>query len=109
MGVLYGLLSALTWGAADFFARLAAERVGARRTLLWMQIMGAAMMAVLLAPGWARPHAPGARSLALAACIGLLNCSGGLLLYRALEIGTVSLVSPVSSTFAAITAALAMV
>jgi drug/metabolite transporter (DMT)-like permease len=108
MGIVYGLLSALAWGAADFFARLSAERVGARRTLFWMQVTGAlATGALLLWPGfW--PAALPWRLLALNAGIGLFNVTGGLLLYRALEIGTVSLVSPVSSTFAAIAAALAI-
>ncbi len=108
MGILYGLLSALTWGGADFLARLASERIGSRRTLFWMQVIGAVLTASLLLVPSARPHALVPRTLALAAGIGVLNVTGGLLLYRALEIGTVSLVSPVSSTFAAIAAALSI-
>jgi drug/metabolite transporter (DMT)-like permease len=109
LGVAYGLGAALVWGTADFFARLAAERMGARRTLFWMQVLGLLFTAALLALPALRPHALEPRTLALAAAIGLFNMAGGLLLYRALEVGTVSLVSPISSTFAAIAALLAIV
>lgn len=108
MGVVYGLAAALSWGAADFFARLATERVGTRRTIFWMQLVGTICAGALLAWPRAWPPAPTAASIALACGIGVLNVTGGTLLYRALEIGTVSLVSPISSTFAAITAALSI-
>ena len=108
MGIIYGLLSALTWGAADFLARLSSQRVGARRTLFWMQLIGLGLTGALLVLPAARPHSLSPRVMLLACAIGVLNVTGGLLLYRALEIGTVSLVSPVSSTFAAIAAALSI-
>ncbi len=37
MGILLGLLTALTWGGADFIARFATHRVGALRSMLYMQ------------------------------------------------------------------------
>ena len=109
MGVVYGLCAALFWGAADFFARLSTDRIGTRRTVFWMQLVGAITTgAVLLLPA-ARPPAPTLQTILIACAIGAFNVTGGILLYRALEIGTVSLVSPVSSTFAAIAAGLSIV
>lgn len=108
MGVVYGLAAAVFWGTADFFARLASERVGSRRTLFYMQVLAFFCMSALLAIPATLPHALNARVIALTVAIGLLNVSGGAMLYRALEIGTVSLVSPISSTFAAIAAVLAI-
>ena len=109
MGVAYGLCAALFWGAADFFARLSTDRIGTRRTVFWMQLIGAITTgAVLLIPA-ARPPAPTLQTILIACAIGAFNVTGGILLYRALEIGTVSLVSPVSSTFAAIAAGLSIV
>jgi drug/metabolite transporter (DMT)-like permease len=108
MGIVYGLAAALLWGTADFFARLATERVGTRRTVLWMQLSGALCTGAVLAWPAARPHSVSPRTLAFACVIGLLNVAGGTLLYRALEIGTVSLVSPISSTFAAVAAGLSI-
>lgn len=108
MGVAFGLASALLWGTADFLARLASERVGSRVTIFYMQILGALCMgATLLLPANLPPW-PSTRALAVAALLGLFNVAGGAMLYRALEVGTVSLVSPISSTFAAIAAGLAI-
>jgi len=108
MGVVYGLAAAVCWGTADFLARLASTRVGSRRTLFFMQASALALTSVMVAiPGARAPH-PTAKVLAIAVGIGALNVTGGGLLYRALEVGTVALVSPVSSTFAAISALLAI-
>lgn len=108
MGVVFGLAAAILWGTADFLARLSAERIGSRRTLFYMQLFGAFCMGlVMLAPA-AAPSWPASQVLGLAALLGLVNMTGGALLYRALEVGTVSLVSPISSTFAAIAALLAI-
>jgi drug/metabolite transporter (DMT)-like permease len=104
----YGLLCALLWGTADFFARLAAERVGTRRALFGMQLLSLLGTSAVLAIPATWPPRPSAAALALAGGIGLFNLAGAALLYRALEIGTVSLVSPVSSSFAAVTALLAV-
>jgi len=108
VGIAFALGAALLWGAADFFARLAAERVGTRRTVFFMQLIALGVTGALLAWPAFRPPTPSARMLALAACIGVVNVAGAVMLYRALEIGTVSLVSPVSSTFAAVSATLAI-
>src|SRR5437762_4078744 len=40
MGILLGLLTALTWGGADFIARFATHRIGALRSMLYMQLTG---------------------------------------------------------------------
>jgi drug/metabolite transporter (DMT)-like permease len=108
MGVVYGLLAAVFWGVADFMARLAAERIGSRRTTFYMQAVAWMCVSLCLLVPSTWPSWPSDRVLALAAGIGLLNVCGALLLYRALEIGTVSLVSPISSTFAAVAAGLAL-
>ena len=109
MGVVFGLAAAVFWGTADFFARLAAERVGSKRTIFYMQCIGTVLMGGVVAVPAAQPPWPGSHVLLLAIVLGLMNVTGGSLLYRALEIGTVSLVSPVSSTFSAVTAMLAIV
>ncbi len=40
MGILLGILTALTWGGSDFLARFTTERMGTLRTLLYMQLIG---------------------------------------------------------------------
>jgi drug/metabolite transporter (DMT)-like permease len=108
MGVAFGLASAVLWGTADFFARLASERVGSRSTIFYMQCIGALSMGLTLLLPANLPPWPSDRVLGIAVVLGLFNVAGGAMLYRALEVGTVSLVSPISSTFAAIAAGLAI-
>lgn len=48
MGILLGLLTALTWGGADFVARFATHRMGTLRTMLYMQSIGFIFLTILL-------------------------------------------------------------
>src|SRR5882762_2596013 len=48
MGILLGLLTALTWGGADFIARFATHRIGALRSMLYMQLTGFLLLSFLL-------------------------------------------------------------
>ncbi len=54
MGILLGLLTALTWGGADFIARFATHRIGALRSMLYMQLTGFLLLSFLLPAlgGW---------------------------------------------------------
>src|SRR2546427_11205272 len=46
MGILLGLLTALTWGGADFIARFAIHRIGALRSMLYMQLIGLLVLTI---------------------------------------------------------------
>ena len=48
MGILLGVLTALTWGGSDFLARFATERMGTLRTLLYMQFIGFILLTIAL-------------------------------------------------------------
>src|SRR5713101_2499777 len=48
MGILLGLLTALTWGGADFVARFATHRIGALRSMLYMQLTGFLLLSSIL-------------------------------------------------------------
>lgn len=48
MGILLGLLTALSWGSSDFRARFATRRVGFLRTTLYMQLAGLALLTICL-------------------------------------------------------------
>jgi drug/metabolite transporter (DMT)-like permease len=107
MSVLYGLSAAAFFGTADFFATKSARRVGVIRTLLAVQIVGlVAMIAVVLIKG-ELPKGSASAWLEMA-LIAVVSFGGVLLLYRAFAIGTLSLVSPIASGFAVVTAGLAL-
>ena len=48
MGILLGLLTALTWGGADFLARFATRRIGTLRAMFYMQGIGFVLLTIFL-------------------------------------------------------------
>ena len=107
MGVILGLTGAVCWGIADFAARFASRRVGAYRTLFFMQFFGFIALSIYLKFAGGFSHvAPGWQPWALTVVAGLLNVTASLSLYHSFEIGVMSIVGPVSSSYPALTVAL---
>lgn len=112
MGVFYGLAAALSWGSADFLAQFSARRIGAYRTLFFMQVVGFLSGVVYVATA-AAGNGLGAVASDLTAHWQLTLFMGGasglsmLAFYSALERGTVSIVAPISSSYPALTVLLA--
>ena len=48
MGILFGLLTALSWGSSDLLARFAARRIGTLRAMLYMQLTGLLLLTLAL-------------------------------------------------------------
>ena len=110
MDVLLGISAALGWGVADFSARFAARRIGAFRTLMLMQFFGLAALSIFLwlTGGFSRALPSGWTAWAFAVIAGLLNTFAGFCLYRSFEVGLISIAGPVSSSYPALTVALAL-
>ena len=58
MGILLGLLTAVTWGGSDFLARFATHRIGTLRAMLYMQATGLVLLSLCLPwlGGWGHLH-----------------------------------------------------
>jgi len=105
--LVFGLTAALGYGTGDFLARQASHRIGHVRVLFWMELGSL----VLLAPiafafergGWSL----GSSILAVAG-LGVVSVVASLFLYKAFEYGVLSVVSPLASSYPAVTAALAV-
>src|SRR5277367_940616 len=110
LAIILGLTGAFCWGAADFAARFASRRVGAYRTLFFMQFFGFIALSVYLKSrgGFFDGIAPGWHPWALAALAGVLNMVASLSLYYSFQIGVMSIVAPVSSAYPALTVTLAI-
>ncbi len=110
MGILLGLLAAIFWGTGDFCARYATQHIGTYRTLFFMQFIGFAGLSIYLLAMGQLQHLLTSTSWQpwlWALCAALLTIVSSLALYRAFEIGTLTLVSPITSSYAAVTALLA--
>lgn len=111
MGILFGVLTALTWGGSDFIARFATQRVGTLRTMLYMQAFGFLFLSFFLyhlnqwghlfdGSGW-QPWAWGLLA-------GVFNALATLCLYRSFEIGKMSIVAPLSASSPVLTVLLSV-
>lgn len=111
MGILLGLLTALSWGGSDFIARFAAHRIGAFRTMLYMQFTGFLLLSISLPwlGGWGHlADGSGWHPWAWGFLAGTVNCGATLALYRSFEIGKLAVVAPISAAYPALTVVLAM-
>src|SRR6266576_1959256 len=106
MGILLGLLTALTWGGADCIARFATHRIGTLRSMLYMQLTGFLLLSLLLPTlgGWGHlADGSGWQPWAWGFLAGSFNAVSGLALYRAFEIGKMAVVAPLSASYPALT------
>ena len=111
MGILLGLLTALTWGGSDFLARFATHRIGTLRAMFYMQLIGFPLLSLFLpflgglghladGSGW-RPWGWGIFA-------GCLNALCTLALYRSFEIGKMAVVAPLSASYPALSVTLSL-
>ena len=107
MGIFCGLLAALSWGTTDVFIMGLTRRVGTPRALVYTQLGCLLAICLLLLAQHQTPASDSRLWLLLLGC-GICHVAGMLLMYRAFEIGTLALVSPIGSGFAVITALLAL-
>ncbi len=110
MGILFGLTTALLWGAGDFLARYVTHSLGTYRTLFFIQFIGLVCLGIyLLATGeLLRVVAMTSWQPWLWALLAsLLNIGSSFALYRAFEVGSLTLVSPIAASYAAVTIVLA--
>jgi len=97
MAIALALSAAMCWGLADFLAGLASRRFAVPVVLLLVEGGGlVVILAVALAAN--RPWFDDAGDAALAAAGGISGVLGLGMFYRALAIGTMSVVAPISAS-----------
>jgi uncharacterized membrane protein len=99
LSIIFGLSSALGWGAADFIGGLAARRTGAYRAVLYGETIGLVFIIGTLLV--IREPLPVLAPLGMALFAGAIGTTGLLLLFHAMERGKMSIATPVSALMAA--------
>jgi len=107
VGVALGLGAALSWGLADYFAAVASRDLGALRVVLGFHLAALIPLTTLVLATGALAPVSGAQvgALVLVGAVGWLSY---LAFYGALEIGPISVLSPIISGYAAVTVLLAV-
>lgn len=110
-GIALGVATAVSWGSADFLARFATRTLGSLRAVFWMQSFGAIFITILLlfAHDWGHLFdGSGWQPWAWGILAAAINTFAMLALYRAFEIGKLSLVGPVSASYPALAVILSL-
>jgi uncharacterized membrane protein len=100
MGILFGLLSAASYGIGDFAAGVGSRRMGVGSVAAIVQFFSlvAVIISVFIFPG----SGPSKKALFWGAISGVGSAAGTFALYRGLAVGQMSVVSPLSAVIAAI-------
>lgn len=100
--LLFGVGAALGWGIGDYAGALASRRIGVLWTSLGMQILGTALYAAGLAAIGQFPTITAA-AIPWAIALAAIGSSALFVFYKALALGPIAVVSPVSASYAAVT------
>jgi drug/metabolite transporter (DMT)-like permease len=99
LSIIFGLASALSWGAGDFTGGLAARRVGAYRSVFYAEVVGVIFLFIVLA--FVGEPFPDRRAQIFALVAGAFGTMGLMLLYHSMTLGLMSIAAPVSALLAA--------
>ena len=105
----FGLLTALLYGISDFVAKFSSRAVGIWRTLFWGELCSVSLLTLWILLGGGAPagvFSQPASVWAVAAASNLTILSATAIFYRALAVGSFSVVAPIVATYGAITALL---
>jgi uncharacterized membrane protein len=106
--VIFALAAALSWGLADFMGAVSTRRVGLLLTMCTSQVVTLAVLGIAAASMRGSDlHLP-VSDVAALVLSGILGAAAYAGFYRALQLGPVSLVSPIFSAYAVITVLLAV-
>ena len=100
MFALFALLSAVSYGAADFLGGFTAKRANTLAVVVVSQLAGLLLLLIMI-PFF--PHAtPGRSDVLWGALAGVTGGGGVALLYRALAIGVMAVVAPTTAVCAVV-------
>jgi drug/metabolite transporter (DMT)-like permease len=96
VGIAFALAASACWGSADFFGGLKAKRWSALAVLFTIEVSG--LIVALVVMGVAQDPFPSTRAVLCALGAGTAGIVALGAFYRALAIGTMSIVAPISAT-----------
>jgi len=106
--VLWGVVSMVSWGSGDFFAKRIVGSLGYHRLMLYTQLISLAPL-IVLAIVFAPPLPSSSRTIALILATGICYFLSLFSFYRGISIGKVSVIAPVASTWAVVAMAFSFV
>lgn len=108
LGILFGIVSMLSWGASDFFIAKSVRGGGVLRAFLWAQAISVMLLFFVFLNNYELPEFT-YYTIALIIAAGTLGVVSNLSFYKSLKVGKVCIVMPVASCWAMITVILSVV
>jgi drug/metabolite transporter (DMT)-like permease len=94
-GVVVGLACGLSWGVADFLGGVASRRAAAFAVVALSQASG--LVVALVVAAAIRPDLPPPDKALIGAAAGVAGVVGLMAFYRALSVGSMSVIAPISA------------
>ena len=107
LSLAFGIAAAFCWGTSDFVAKIAVAKIGYLRTTLFMQCVGIVFMLLITGSDIVRLTLFPTEIYFLVA-LGGVNAIGTVALFKSFEVGQLSLMSPISSSYPALSSVLAL-
>ena len=107
LGILFGIIAMLGWGIADFFVANAVRRSKVTQALLWINTISFSILFIVFLLFFRLPALP-IGTIAFLLITSLVAFISIMAFYKGLQVGNVSVVSPVSASATVITVILSI-
>jgi len=107
-GIIFGIITMLSWGVADFLAAASLKKTSIYKIFIWSQIIGLLFFVIVFLLFFKLPKLS-TYAIELILIGGLLSVVSYLAFYKALQVGKVSIISPIAASWVIITVVLALV
>lgn len=108
LGILFGIIAMLSWGVADFFAAKSVRKSSVFKTYFWIQAIGLAVYSLIFLLFFEFP-AISLVTFGIILITAFLGITSVTSFYKGLQIGIVSIISPIAASYAVVTVILSLI
>ncbi len=108
LGIIFGIIAAIGWGTADFFVARAVRKTTIFKTFFWSQMIGVAFFIIIFSLFFKFPILSFA-TIGVILIASFLSTISYLLFYKGLQVGKVSIISPLTACWAIVTVILSLI
>lgn len=108
MGIVFGIIAMIGWGTADFFVAKAVRKTNVFKTFLWSQIIGMVLFLFML-PFFFKVPIFSFNTIIIILVTGFLGVVSYLAFYKGLQVGKVSIISPISACWVIVAVILSLI
>lgn len=108
LGIIFGIIAMIGWGTADFFVAKAVRKTNVFKTFVWSQIIGLILFFLIFSVFFKFPILSLA-TIGIILIAGFLGTISYLAFYKGLQVGKVSVISPIAACWAVVTVILSLI